>query len=43
MKETVISWTAPNFLTIGLMLLLFSAALGAVAKAVAKRRSEKEG
>jgi len=43
MKETVISWTAPNFLTIGLMLLLFGAALGAITKVIASRRSSSEG
>jgi len=43
MKETVISWTAPNFFTVGLMLLLFTAVLGATVKAVAKWQASKEG
>lgn len=40
MNETVISWTAPNIITIALMMLIASAILGAVAKAaMAKRNS----
>jgi len=42
MKETVISWTAPNFLTIALMLLIFSATMGAILKAVSSRKKVDE-
>lgn len=38
MNETVISWTAPNLLTIAVMMLLISAILGAVAKIVVSKR-----
>ena len=38
MNETVISWTAPNFVTIAFMMIISSVVIGAIAKmAMAKR------
>lgn len=42
MKETVISWTAANFVTIALMMIISSAVIGAVTKAVVGRRAKSD-
>jgi hypothetical protein len=41
MKETVISFTAVNIVTVCVMLILGSAVIGAILKAIAKARQSK--
>jgi len=42
MKETIISWTAPNFLTIASMMVLSTAIIGAIIKFMVSKRTNSE-
>lgn len=43
MNETVITWSAPNFATIGLMLISWGLILGIACMVYAKYAARKEG
>ena len=42
MSETVISWTAPNFVTIAIMMLISSAIIAAITATLVKRKGGSE-